>query len=433
MLPIIIIGAGAAGLSAAKAFGRSGREVVVLEARDRIGGRIHTTHDKSFSVPIENGAEFIHGDLPHTHALAKAAGISLREGKGRQWKVESGQKAEEEFFDPNWDKMVRKLEALDHDMPIGEFLNEHFAGDKYETLRESVTRFVEGFDAADVSKASAFALREEWSSTDATTGYHLEGGYSLLMDYLFEQCRLSDVMFHFSTVVTEIYWERDKVTVICDNGDRYDGQKLLITIPPAVLKNEAVRFFPHPEEHMKALHKIETGGVIKFLVEFKEPEWENDDNDDFRQFPDAHFIFSDAWVPTWWTQSPSTTPLLTGWLSGPITNNLKLTDEILMDEAVKSLGYIFDCREDVLRSHIRAVKVINWMNDPFARGAYAYKTVETPAAIEVLSRPLEETVYFAGEAYHSGPEMGTVEAALASGADAASRMSVDSMAQSSHN
>ncbi|HMJ71383.1 MAG TPA: NAD(P)/FAD-dependent oxidoreductase [Cyclobacteriaceae bacterium] len=430
MLPIIIIGAGAAGLSAANVLGRSGREVVVLEARDRIGGRIFTSHDKRFSVPIETGAEFIHGDLPHTHALAKSAHATLRDDSGRQWKVEGGQKEEEEFFDAHWDKLIGALEALEEDMAIAEFLDQVFPGKQYAALRESVIRFVEGFDAADAKKASARALREEWTNTDATKGYHVVGGYSLLMVHLFERCRLSDVMFHFSSVVREIYWERDKVTVICDNGARYDGQKLLITIPPAVLRTGSIQFFPKPEEHLAALNKIETGGVIKFLVEFKEPEWENDDNDDFRQFPDAHFIFSDAWIPTWWTQTPSPTPLLTGWLSGPVINTIKLTDEILMDEAVKALGYIFDCREDVLRSHIRAVKVINWMEDPFARGAYAYKTVETPAAIEVLTKPLNDTVYFAGEAYHSGPEMGTVEAALVSGENTARSMNVGSMAQS---
>jgi monoamine oxidase len=430
MFPIIIIGAGAAGLSAAKALGRTGREVVVLEARDRIGGRIFTTREGNFTVPIENGAEFIHGDLPHTQELAKAARVSLREGNGRQWNVESGSKEEGEFFDENWGKLIHELKSLDRDMPIAEFLSTRFADEKYRNLRESVTNFVQGFDAADTTKASAFALREEWTETDATTGYHLVGGYSQLMEYLFEQCRLDDVVFHFACVVKQIYWERDKVTVICDNGERYDGAKVLITIPPAVLKYGGLQLFPEPKAHIAALKKIETGGVIKFMVEFDEAEWENDDNDDFRQFPDAHFIFSDAWVPTWWSQRPSPVPLLTGWLSGPITTTLKMSDEDLLNEAVKSLGYIFDCREDVLRSHIRAAKVINWVEDPFSRGAYAYKTVDTPEAIKVLSMPLEDTVYFAGEAYYEGAEMGTVEAALASGESAARKMTVGAMAQS---
>jgi hypothetical protein len=62
------------------------------------------------------------------------------------------------------------------------------------------------------------------------------------------------------------------------------------------------------------------------------------------------------------------------------------------------------------------------VNDPFARGAYAYKTIDTLQVIEVLSEPVEDTIYFAGEAYYSGPEMGTVEAALASGESVASKM-----------
>ena len=169
-----------------------------------------------------------------------------------------------------------------------------------------------------------------------------------------------------------------------------------------------------------------TGGVIKFLVEFTEAVWEKGNNvehaREFRKFPGAYFIFSDAYVPTWWTQSPSEFPLLTGWLSGPGSLSLKLSDEELLNEGVRSLGYIFDCPENIVRSRIRAAKVINWVSDPFARGAYAYKTTETTEVIELLSRPVENTVFFAGEAYYHGPEMGTVEAALATGEEVAKRM-----------
>lgn len=430
MSPIIVLGAGAAGLSAANAIGKTGREVIVLEARDRIGGRVFTSREGNFSVPIETGAEFIHGDLPRTQTLAKAAGASLREGDGRQWNVEGGQKEEGEIFDEHWDKLIGELRSLDRDMTIAEFLKLKFPEEKYSSLKDSVTRFVQGFDAADATKASAFALREEWTETDAMKGYHVAGGYSQLMEHLFEQCRRNDVVFHFSSAVTEIYWEHDKVAVICENGERYDGRKVLVTIPPAVLKTGGTRFFPEPKEHLAALNKIETGGVIKFLIEFDEAVWENDDSDDFRQFPDAHFIFSDAWVPTWWSQRPSPTPMLTGWLSGPITLTLKMSSEELLNEAVKSLCYIFDCPDRVLRSHIRAMKVINWVEDPFSRGAYAYKTIDTKEAIRVLSTPLEDTVFFAGEAYYEGAEMGTVEAALASGETTAARMNVGSMARS---
>ena len=204
MSSIIVIGAGASGLSAARALSKTGHQVVVLEARERIGGRICTHDGNGFSMPVELGAEFIHGDLPLTQKLAKEAGVTMREGKGRQWSVESGKKEEGEFFDTGWDKLIGELKKLDHDMSIGEFLEQHFGGKKYKSLRESVTRFVEGFDAADADKASAFALRQEWSETDATTGYHLVGGYSKLMEHLYQQCTAAGVVFHFSSCFWEI-------------------------------------------------------------------------------------------------------------------------------------------------------------------------------------------------------------------------------------
>jgi monoamine oxidase len=422
MSSIIVIGAGAAGLAAARSLSKRGKQVIVLEARNRIGGRIFTSTDCGFSQAVENGAEFIHGDLPLTQRLAKEAGVRYREGDGKQWNVENGKKEKGEFFDAGWDELIKTLKKLDHDMSIGEFLDSSFGDKKYQSLRESVTRFVQGFDAADPYKASAFALRTEWTETDATTGYHLVGGYSLLMEHMFNQCKLADVEFHFSAVVKEIYWQKDKVTVITGGDERFDGEKVVITIPPAVLRTGVIRFFPEMPEQQQAIRKIETGGVIKFLVEFTEPVWEKGHSKEFREFPDAYFIFSDAYVPTWWTQDPSEFPLLTGWLSGPGTLSLKLSDEELLNEGIQSLSYIFDCPRDVVRSKIRAAKVVNWVNDPFAKGAYAYKTIETTEVIGLLSRPVEDTVYFAGEAYYDGPEMGTVEAALATGEGVAKKM-----------
>lgn len=424
MSSVIVIGAGASGLNAARALSKRGHQVLVLEARDRIGGRIHTSIDSGFSTPVEFGAEFIHGDLPHTQKLAKEAGVTMREGDGKQWRVEGGKKEEGQFFDKGWDKFITELKKLEHDISIGKFLETHFSDKKYKSLRDSITRFVEGFDAADADKASAMALRQEWTETDATTGYHLVGGYSMLMEHLYRQCIDAGVVFHFSVAVNEIYWQKGKVSVITQakEAGRFDAEKVLITIPPAVLRTDAVRFLPEMPQHKAALQKIETGGVVKFLFEFTEAVWEKKGSKEFRHFPGAYFIFSDAYVPTWWTQHPSRLPLLTGWLSGPSARRVKLSDEELLEEGVKSLGYIFDCPVDIVRSKIHAAKVINWMKDPFALGAYAYKTVETSQVIEVLSQPVENTVFFAGEAYYEGPEMGTVEAALASGENVAMKM-----------
>jgi len=414
---IIIIGAGAAGLTAARILSKAGKTVIILEARDRIGGRIFTAQDPSFSLPVETGAEFIHGDLPHTKALAKEAGITLRKGAGQSWNVYGGIVDQGDVFEAGSGELMNALKKLDYDMSIAEFLRIHFSGPEYNSMRESVIGFVEGFDAADPEKASAFALREEWSNSndDSLTGYHLEGGYSQLMNFLKQECLKQSVGFHLATVVNEIQWKKNEVVVKTTTGEEFSADNALITIPPAVLKKGTVKFIPAISEHMKAIQKIETGGVIKFLVEFTEAIWEKESNTTFRELPDLHFLFTDAFIPTWWTQNPSRTPLLTGWLAGPKTQTIAKTEKELEEDAVRSLAYIFGSNEEALRARIVAVRVTNWLHDPFAGGAYAYKTIDTTQAIHVISQPVLNTIYFAGEAFYTGDEMGTVEAALASG------------------
>jgi monoamine oxidase len=414
MNDIIIIGAGAAGLMAARTLSKKGKSVIVLEARDRIGGRIHTINGEGFSQPVETGAEFMHGELPVTMKLMKEAGVNFRNGKGKMWNLEKGHLEEGGSFDDHWEEMIRVLEKLDRDMPIAEFLNTYFGDDEYADMRDSITRFVQGFDAADPNKASSFSLLEEWTSNEDLTGYHIEGGYSQLMNFLQKECLNKSVVFHLSSEVQEIRWTKNNVTAITSSGKEFNANAVLITIPPAVLKTGMLKFIPDIKEHSNAILKIETGGVIKFLAEFHEAYWE-DKNASLRSMPDLHFLFSDATIPTWWTQLPSPQPLLTGWLSGPVTNTISKTEEELKHDALTSLAYILNCSEDELKSKLKALKVINWKEDKFSKGAYAYRTVDTAEAMKVLTKPVNETIYFAGEAYYDGSEIGTVEAALACG------------------
>jgi monoamine oxidase len=167
---------------------------------------------------------------------------------------------------------------------------------------------------------------------------------------------------------------------------------------------------------MEAIQRIETGGVIKFLVEFKEAYWENPSGE-FHKMSDLHFLFSDADIPTWWTQRPATTTLLTGWLAGPVLDEIDRTEDALRSKCYQSLAYLFNSSEEEIQEKIHAIKIIDWTVDQFACGAYAYRSVNGNVALKVLLTPIEETIYFAGEAYHDGSDMGTVEAALKSGED----------------
>jgi monoamine oxidase len=132
------------------------------------------------------------------------------------------------------------------------------------------------------------------------------------------------------------------------------------------------------------------------------------------------FLISDATVPTWWTQHPASHPVLTGWFAGPKADKVpSLAASELVEMGLASLAEIFDLSPDRIRKDLVAARAINWGNDPFARGAYSYATPKTRAAQLAMSKPEAGRIFFAGEALYAGPDMGTVEAALASGLETA--------------
>jgi len=98
---ILIVGAGAAGLMAAFTLSKAGKKVIVLEARDRIGGRIHTLHDDLFFKHAELGAEFVHGNLPITMQLLHEAGIAYISGEGEMWQHRDGKLAKNSWNMPD--------------------------------------------------------------------------------------------------------------------------------------------------------------------------------------------------------------------------------------------------------------------------------------------------------------------------------------------
>jgi monoamine oxidase len=420
MTDIIIIGAGAAGLSAAETLSKKGYSINIIEARERIGGRIHTVTDQGFSVPVEAGAEFIHGELPLTMKLMKSTNVSWQEGQGRPWHVKEGKVDEGGMFDDAWDELLAKMEKIPHDMSMADFLEKNFPAPKYKSLTDSVKRFVQGYDAADVHKVGTKALYEEWSGEDIK-GYRPIGGYTQLMNFLLNECQQHGTQIKLSSPVKKIQWREGHVEVQTEK-EILTGKKVIITVPVNVLKANHVQFDPPLADHMTAISKLEIGGVIKFLFEFKDEFWERKSESAFRKMPGLNFLFSDAFIPTWWTQKPSTTPLLTGWLAGPVINSIQQDDAALLTKALETLAYLFNCKADDLQKEIRTAKVVNWATDPFALGAYAYKALNTSEQLKIISAPVASTIYFAGEALYDGPEMGTVEAALASGKSVAEKI-----------
>lgn len=422
---ILIIGAGASGLIAARQLAKSGRTVSVLEARNRIGGRIHTLSVNGFAKPIETGAEFVHGRLPITLSILKDAGIQTSDMQGITYQLKDGSLQQSEEFIEGFPELISRMKQLKKDLPFEEFLDTCMKEENFKQLKEEVKRYAEGYDAADIRRVSSFALLEEWTSEADSTPSRIVGGYTGMTDFLASECREAGCPIHLSAIVKEIRWRTGHAEIICSNNQIFHSSKVLITVPLGILHAERdskarIKFSPEIPQFRPAVMSMGFGEVIKVFFEFKETFWENNSGEPkLKQMPGLGFLISDAPVTTWWTQAPDKLPLLTGWMAGPKAGELRnLSNEEIIRKAMDSLAYIFDTDLAFINKQMKAFHAANWMTDPFTLGAYSYATVHSEEAVRVLTAPVNDTLYFAGEALYAGPAMGTVEAALSSALNA---------------
>lgn len=418
---VIIIGAGAAGLMAAWELVQTGKKTAIVEAKDYVGGRMHTIKDVKFELPVELGAEFIHGDLELTQMLLEKAGVKQYTVDGDIWQDEDDELDEQKDFIEDYSLLNKKFKEVKEDINVAEFIEKYLPGKEYEEARFTLKNYVEGYYAADTHKASTFALREELNNS-SDKQYRIEGGYGKLVEYLHQQCTEKGVLFFLAHPVLEIKWKSGEVEII--TGQRnFTSRKILVTVPVGVLQSETIRFSPALPEVVNAAKKLGFGPVIKTVLQFDEAFWKKKEFTRQKKLDKLSFIFSKEIIPTWWTYHPKNVAMLTGWSGGPHAEKIKdLSNEEILQKALESLSKIFNVGTNLIQSKLKAWHIANWVNDTYNCGGYSYEVVNGSNFKEIIKQPVENTIFFAGEGLFDGPEIGTVEAALYTGRQTAHQL-----------
>ena len=413
---VIVIGAGLAGLAAARMLKSLGHDVVVLEGRDRIGGRIHTS-SRWTGIPLDLGATWIHettgNPLTKLAAEVNATLLTTRYDDSIGYNPDGSV----------WNKAdASRLEDLRG--KVHGLIEVARNGDADQSLRQALERLLGPGSTAETRRLVNFILSSEMETEYAggagqLSAYwydHVEGyagpdklfaaGFSSLTDHL-----AAGLEIRTGEVVTAIDWSQPEVRVATTSGD-CAARAVLVTLPLGVLKTGQPAFSPAlPAAKREAIAALGMGLLNKCYLRFPSVFWPAD-VDWIESIPETHGEWS-QWVSF---KKAADQPVLLGFLAAETAAAKEaLTDERIVAGAMNVLRAIYGAEIPDPTDH----QITRWAADPFARGSYSFNAVHsTPAMRTTLAAPVAGRLFFAGEATEK-TRFGTAHGAYLSGLRAA--------------
>ena len=436
---VIVIGAGVAGLAAACQLGHAGMAVHILEACDRIGGRVFTHLDPGCDCPIELGAEFIHGKPPEIWELLRKSKTEITEVQGDSWCAEKDRLSPCGFWD-EVDQILQKMDDSKPDESFAAFLDRCCRSPETQSKQRAKQRaqsYVSGFNAADPALVGVHWLVKEMQAEEKIEGaraFRCHNGYKDLLDLFQQEIKNYNITVRTETVAQRLHWNAGSVKVEVrdqESVSTLEAPRVLITLPISLLKAPVgqpgvVQFTPElPTDKKAALDKLEMGKVIRVSLRFRERFWDSIKPAGARRsLSNMGFLFGqDDWFPTWWTANPAKSPVITGWAPFRCAERLSgKSHSFVVEHGLQTLSTLLRVSQSELQNILEEAHFHDWQADPFSRGAYSYGKVGANEAQQVLTEPIQDTLYFAGEATDTTGNNGTVHGAIASGYRAAKQI-----------
>jgi len=420
---VLIVGAGAAGLSAARELQGQGRSVIVVEARDRTGGRVWTNRQWD-NTPIDLGASWIHGHRGNPL-------VDLAQQFGVKTTVTNFDLAAAFDSAGKLQPLSESLRAMQAIEELGKGLQRHAKASATGMKQTSFAAAIDDWQTAEkVSEANRRLQRQvarneieieyaadldQLAFPPLDTSQEFTGeqrtfptGYAGIIDGL-----AAGLDIRLQTTVEEIDHGQSPVVVETSQG-RYLAKQVIVTVPLGVLKQEAILFTPRlPEAKYTAIKRLGMGLLDKVALRFERPFW-----------PKMHILAfltdrADQWPDVFNLEPTCGHPVLVAFKSGSAAlADEQNSDEELVAALMKQLRSAFGPKTiEPTGSH-----VTRWAADPLAGGSYSYMRVgSTPEDYDALAAPVGDRLYFAGEATNR-THPATVHGAYLSGLREAKRI-----------
>lgn len=404
---VIVVGAGAAGLYAATLLAEEGFEVIILEASERHGGRIR--HLDGFAdFPVEIGAEEIHGEESIYYEIAvEDCKAETVKAKTQDLYWISGMLLNEEVAKEN-EHLEQAMELIDgiedyegRDISLADYFKE-------QGIDKSIWHIIN----AEVANEHGTSAERIGMSGLAFEENHWEAGKQNFMLKnrthlsILEQCCESILKnIQYKKIVTSIDYSEEYLTVATKDGQSYQADAVIVTVPLTMLKATLINFYPAlPKEKQHAIQKIGMDAGLKIILKFKERFWD----------ADLGSIFGEL-VPEYWATSVGRSDkshLITAFVNG-------VNAEYLSHEGEKAIEYILNELDKIFggnlaSQHYEKAYIMDWFKEPFIKGAYSYDKVGIGNSRQVLAQAVDGKIFFAGEATCTNGHHASIHGAMES-------------------